>query len=65
MKNPQCLFVLLLEQNITKKKQVLKEQQLEHMLNNTKKYYIKVIQNCTVYANKIIGNLGGLYYLIS
>ena len=59
--------MFLLEQNITKRRQMDENAtQIEFKTNNDKKYKIKSIQNITVYKKRLgAGYLPGLYYLIS
>ena len=57
--------MLLLEQNIIRKKRVNKNvTKLDFKASNSKKYKAKAIQNNVVYANKAHVHLSGFYYLI-
>lgn len=57
--------VLLLKQDITKKRQVDENIiQLKFEIGNNKKYEVKIIWDNAVYAKKLNNNLSGLYYLI-
>ena len=59
-------YVLLLEQNITKKKQADKKLEIELEASNNIKSKVKVIWDSAIYAwELIVGHLPGLYYLIS
>ena len=58
-------YILLLKQDITKKKRVWKVLEL-NASNNSKEYKMEVIWDIAVYANKSeSGYLLGLYYLVA
>ena len=58
--------ISLLEQNITEKRRIDKTViELEFKVGNSKNYKVKVIWDNAVYANKVVGNLLGLYYLVA
>ena len=65
----KIFYISLLEQEITKKRQVDKKtmEQLEFKAgSNNKEYKIESICNSAVYARKLeAGHLSGFYYLIS
>ena len=56
-------YVLLLEQNTTKKRRV-NDMQLEFEAGNDKEYEVDGIRDSTVYARESAGQLSGLYYLV-
>lgn len=57
--------MLLLEYDITKKKQVNKTNiQLEFEANNNKKYKVERIHNNIIYAKKLKAYLPSFYYLV-
>ena len=56
MKDSQFFFVLLLEQDITRKKRVDKNMTEIKVVNNSKEYKIKAIQFSAVYTNKAKGH---------
>ena len=60
-------YVLLLEQDITRKGRVNKEvPELDAGDEDSKEYEVEAIWNSAVYANKLeLGHLPGLYYLIA
>ena len=53
----------LLEQNITRKRQV--EITIELDKGNSKDYKVEVICNSVVYVRELEGHLSSLYYLVS
>lgn len=59
-------YILLLKQDITRRKQVDKLSELKRELEagNNKKYEVKIIIDSAVYDKKANNQLPGLYYLI-
>ena len=58
-------YVLLLEQNITRKKRIKKVLELNIGKEDSKEYKVKTIQKSAVYTNKSkLNHLSRLYYLI-
>ena len=58
--------MLLLKQNINRKKRVDKKViKLEFETGNNKKYKVKAIYDNAVYTNKAKGYLRGLYYFVA
>ena len=59
-------YVLLLEQDITKKKQVDKNNMTKLNVddNDRKKYIVEAIYNSMVYIKESANYLPGLYYLV-
>lgn len=60
LKTHDIFNMSLLKKDIRKKKQVIKEQQLELKLRKNKKYKILVISNIEVYDHKVASSLPGL-----
>ena len=60
-------YVLLLEQNTTRKRRInelFSELKLEFDIGNYKEYEVKTIKNSAVYVKKAKKHLLGLYYLV-
>lgn len=56
---------IIAKYNITTKGQVNKSLLLKLNIKDNIKYKVEVMKNCAIFANKSVGQLLGLYFLVS